>query len=75
MKRLKNPSSARCLKRRSREGKHRTMINGLNGSHMHPIRGGLDERKRRVVISIRHKARHDQDMEDGHGFDRRRLYA
>jgi predicted amidohydrolase YtcJ len=40
MKRLKNTSSARVPQETKPDGKRRTVIHGLNDSHLYPIRGG-----------------------------------
>ncbi len=42
MKRLKNTSSARVPQETKPDGKRRKVIHGLNDSHMHTIRGGLN---------------------------------
>ena len=53
MKRLKKTSSARW----NPDGKRRTVIHGLNDSHMRPIRGGLNYSRKLRWDGVRAVAR------------------
>jgi predicted amidohydrolase YtcJ len=57
MKRLKNISSARAPERTKPDGKRRTVIHGLNDSHLHPIRSGPNYNRELRWDAVRSLAR------------------